>query len=60
VVPREKLLPTVNEIAKKIASYNQIAVRSAKQAVRRGLDLPLNEGLELEKGLASLLRGKDV
>jgi enoyl-CoA hydratase/carnithine racemase len=53
VVPREKLLPTVEEIARKIASYDQMAVRSAKQAILRGLDLPLKEGLELEKRLAS-------
>jgi len=54
VVPRDKLLPTVEEIARKITSYNQIAVRNAKQAVVRGLDLTLNEGLELEKRLAIL------
>ncbi len=55
VVPREELLSTVEEIAGKIASFNQIAVRNAKQAVIRGLDLTLNEGLELEKRLAILL-----
>ena len=53
VVPREELLPTVEEIARKIASYDQMAVRNAKQAIVRGLDLPLEEGLELEKRLAS-------
>ena len=55
VVPREKLLPTVEEIARKIASYDQMAVRSAKQSIVRGLDLPLKEGLELERILASSL-----
>jgi len=55
VVSREKLLPTVEEIAQKIASYDQMAVRSAKQAILRGLDLPLKEGLELERILASSL-----
>ena len=34
----------------------EIAVRNAKQAVVRGLDLPLTEGLELEKRLSSELR----
>jgi len=53
VVSRDELLPTVKQIALKIASYNQLAVRTAKQAVLRGLDLSLNEGLELEKRLAS-------
>jgi enoyl-CoA hydratase len=55
VVPREKLLPSVEEIARKIASYDQMAVRSAKQAIVRGLDLPLQEGLELERILTSSL-----
>jgi enoyl-CoA hydratase len=58
VVPREKLLPTVEEIARKIASYDQMAVRSAKQSIVRGLDLPLKEGLELEKRLASLVQAR--
>ncbi len=56
VVPKSELLPAANEIARKIVSYNQMAVRSAKQAVVRGLDLTLSEGLELEKKLASLLQ----
>ena len=56
VVPRDKLLETAEEIARKIASFNPIAVRNAKQAVVKGLDLPLTEGLELEKRLASELR----
>ncbi len=58
VVPREKLLPTVEEIALKIASYDQMAVRSAKQAIVRGLDLPLKEGLELERILASSVQAR--
>ena len=53
VVPKEELLETAEEMAKKIASYNPLAVRSAKQAVVRGLELPLPEGLNLEKRLAS-------
>ena len=56
LVPKDKLLETAEEMAKKIASYDPIAVRNAKQAVVRGLDLPLTEGLELEKRLASELR----
>lgn len=56
VVPRNKLLETAEELAKKIASHNPMAVRNAKQAVVRGLDLSLAEGLDLEKRLASELR----
>jgi enoyl-CoA hydratase len=55
VVPRDKLLETAEEMARKIASYNPIAVRNAKQAVVRGLDLPLPQGLDLERRLASEL-----
>jgi enoyl-CoA hydratase/carnithine racemase len=42
-------------MAQKIASHNPIAVRYAKQAVVRGYDLSLAEGLDLEKRLASEL-----
>jgi len=56
VVPREKLLESAKEMAEKIASHDPGAIRSAKQAVVRGLELPLTEGLSLEKMLASQLR----
>jgi enoyl-CoA hydratase len=52
VVPREKLYYTAEEIARKIASYHPTAVRNAKEAVVRGLDLTLADGLDLEKRLA--------
>lgn len=56
VVPKSKLLEAAEEMARKIASYNPMAVRNAKQAVVRGMDLPLVEGLDLEKRLSSELR----
>jgi enoyl-CoA hydratase len=56
VVARDKLLAAAEYIAHKIASYDQLAARSAKKAVVRGLDLPFKEALELEKNLANLLR----
>jgi enoyl-CoA hydratase/carnithine racemase len=52
VVSKEKLLETAEEVAKKIASYDSLAVRYAKEAVVRGLELPLREGLDLERRLA--------
>jgi len=55
VVPRARLLATAQEMASKIISYNPVAVRYAKQAVVKGLDLPLTEGLELERRLTALL-----
>jgi len=55
VVPKGELLPTVEDMARKITSFAPIAIRDAKQAVLRGLDLSLTKGLELEKRLASSL-----
>jgi len=52
VVQREELFQTAEKMALKIASHNPVAVRSAKQAVTRGLDLPLEKGLDLEKRLS--------
>ena len=48
VVPRDELMPTAEGMARKITSRSQTAVRYAKQAIRRGLDLPLEQGLEME------------
>ena len=55
VVPRAMLLPATFAIAEQIAARDAHAVRFAKQAVTRGLDLPLSEGLDLERNLARLL-----
>jgi len=52
VVPKDELLPVVESIAAKIASFNPVAVRNAKRALKRGMDLPLAEGLEMERRLA--------
>jgi enoyl-CoA hydratase len=57
VVAREYLLPTAEAMAKKMLSYPRHAVRAAKQAVRRGLDMTLAEGLALEARLARSVRG---
>ncbi len=55
VVPNEELLDRATEIARKIASHDPAAVRYAKRAVVRGLDMRLSEGLYLEKSLAAHL-----
>ena len=55
IVSKGELLPTVEGMASRIALLDPMAVRTVKQAVVRGLDLSLPEGLELEKRLASLL-----
>jgi enoyl-CoA hydratase/carnithine racemase len=55
VVEREKLYDRAKELANIIAAKPPKAVRLVKQAVVRGLDLSLSEGLNLEKRLASEL-----
>jgi enoyl-CoA hydratase len=55
VVPREELLPAAEEYAEKIKALDPEAVSCAKQAVTRGLDLTLGEGLQLEKKLGKRL-----
>ena len=52
LVPKDRLLQLVEEVALKIASFNPVAVRSAKQAVKKGMDMTLDQGLDLEQRLA--------
>ncbi len=55
VVSREALLPSAEAWAHRLASFDQRAVRAAKEAVYRGLDLPLAQALELEQALVTRL-----
>ncbi|MBM4463099.1 MAG: enoyl-CoA hydratase/isomerase family protein [Chloroflexi bacterium] len=55
VVPRKDLLDSAEAMARKIAALAPVAVRLAKEAIRRGSDMSLNEGLALERHLAGLL-----
>jgi enoyl-CoA hydratase/carnithine racemase len=58
VVPREDLWPAVDRLAAKIGEHRASMLSYAKQAVTRGLDLTLEQGLELEYRLgSSLLEG---
>ena len=52
VVPADRLFETAREVAEKIAVCDPDVVRGIKQAVVRGMDLPLAQGLNLEKMLA--------
>ena len=56
VVPRPDLLPAAERMANKIKSYSPTAVTYAKQAITRGLDLNLEQGLELEARLGDCLK----
>ena len=55
IVPRDELMPTAENIAERIKSFNPVAVSFVKQAVIRGLDMTLNQGLKLEAALAKRL-----
>jgi len=52
VVPRDQLLLAAEELALKIVTQDTKAVELAKQAVIRGMELSLSDGLNLEKRLA--------
>lgn len=56
VVPKGEHVKTAEEMAQKIASFDPDAVRSAKEAITKGIDMSLQDGLELEKRI--ILRGR--
>ena len=60
VVTKEKLLEISISVAKKIASLNPLSVRMAKEAVIKGLNLSLSQGLDLEKRLSARLGGLSI
>jgi enoyl-CoA hydratase len=55
VVRREELYSTADKIVQMIVSSNPIAVQYAKEAIRRGCDLKLRDGLSLEGRLAEIV-----
>ena len=59
VVPLPELLATARQWATKICECGPLAVRAAKEAVLRGLSLPLADGLRLEAFLSGTLRGTE-
>lgn len=58
VVTRAELLPTVENFADRLKGYDPLAVSYAKQAVTRGLDMTLEQGLELETRLGRYLSSR--
>ena len=56
VVPPGEVLAAAQELARALAARAPVALRYAKEAIVRGLELPLAEGLQLENDLATLLR----
>lgn len=56
VAPRDKLAAEAEAIAGRIAERGPIAVRYAKEAVRRGLEMPLEQALRYETDLTIILQ----
>jgi len=59
VVPQEELMPTALEWARKICENGPLGVRAAKEAMLRGLEMPLSDGLRLEELLFKYLLGTE-
>jgi E-phenylitaconyl-CoA hydratase len=59
VVPLSDLMSTARQWAEHICGLGPLAVRAAKEAVIRGLSLPLPDGLRLEAFLSGALRGTE-
>jgi methylglutaconyl-CoA hydratase len=56
VVPHDQRMAAVEDLAQTIISRAPLAVKYAKEAIVRGLELPLEEGLKVEAELSILLR----
>jgi enoyl-CoA hydratase/carnithine racemase len=56
VVNNKELLSTTLELAQSLAAKGPIALRYAKEAVLKGVELTLDQGLHLEADLYSLLQ----
>jgi enoyl-CoA hydratase/carnithine racemase len=60
VVGRNVLMSTVEKLALHIENMDPWLVRSIKESVKRGLDMSLDEGLELESRLAARVLGPSL
>jgi enoyl-CoA hydratase len=59
VVPADQLQSAAEEMAKRIASRSPMAVRAAIEAINRGTDMSLEDGLLLEAALFGLLSSSE-
>ncbi len=55
VVPHEQLMAEAEKVARAICARAPVAVRFAKEAVAKGLEMTLEQGLRLEGDLSALL-----
>jgi len=56
VVPRDRLMAEATALAERIAARGPIAVRYAKEAVSKGLDMTLEQALRFETDLTIILQ----
>ena len=56
VVPFPELMTVAMDMAQKMASRGPIALRYAKEAIHKGMDLNLEQGLRLESDLYYLIQ----
>lgn len=59
VVPASELMATAEEMARKITRCAPLSLRYIKEAVRKGLEMPLDQALSLETDLSTLLLTSD-
>ncbi len=59
VVSRDKLMDTAREIAETIITRGPLGVRATKEAMIRGYDMTLEDGLALERKLVQQIRATD-
>ena len=56
VVPQERLLPEAEALAERLAQKAPVAVRYLREAIHKGMDVTLDQGLRLEGDLYFLLQ----
>ncbi len=59
IVPAPELMDKAHAIANTICERGPLAVRTAKEAIQRGLDMPLDHGLAYEDVLLARLMGTE-
>jgi enoyl-CoA hydratase/carnithine racemase len=57
VTPIDALEPAIEELVKQLLAADHRVIQAARQALRQGLDMPLEQGIRLEGQLAMSLRG---
>jgi len=59
VVPLDQLMPTAKQYAETICQAGPLGVRATKEAMIRGYNMTLEEGLKLERELANRVRSTE-